>query len=371
MHTWAIPATKHAVLAFGISLGTFSAPGWSSLEAAVIGLLLAGTGLAVASGRRPQACPIGPASGQVAAAQGGSTRPGGRMSRIRRRVDGVLTGMLSDDDEKLTPQSIGRTAAGPAEADEKLFEAPSTWDGDYVDALPWRLPEKPPDPYPAVLPRSPDPNLAMRAAAGRSSGIAGLPESSVTPWPQRKPAHDTAGFSDSPWLTVSAAFDGEQLWPLGNRRPGETSNRNRSRGRRTGKAANDLDEFHPLPPPAPRRGDLLPPAPASGDDFQWFVAPTDSDHDAPSEKTMDSSDELDARRWLAGPEAKSGTGIEGQAGAADDASGYRSKHRLDTPGKEARPQDGRRPKARHAAPGSGVVSSRLGRRLGPRAVPPG
>src|SRR5262245_14481129 len=137
MQTWAIPVAKHAVLSWGISLGTVSAPGWSSLELVLIGLLLAGIGLSIASARRAPACPTGPAGGQVAAVQGGSTRPGGRMSRIRRRVDGVLAGMLSDDDDKLTQDSVGRTTARPAEADENLFEVPSTWDGDYVDALPW------------------------------------------------------------------------------------------------------------------------------------------------------------------------------------------------------------------------------------------
>ncbi|HKR70746.1 MAG TPA: hypothetical protein VJT16_18055 [Streptosporangiaceae bacterium] len=351
MQTWAI-LTKHAALTSGVGFGTISVPGWGSLEVGVICLLFAGIGLAVASARRAPACPIGPAGGQVAAAQGGSTRPGGRMSRIRRRVDGVLTGMLSDDEDKLTSDSNGRTTAEPAEADENRFEAPSTWDGDYVDALPWHLPAKPPDPYPAVLPRSPDPNLASRASAGRSSGIAGLPESSVTPWPQPPRAYAAGTFSDSPWLTVSAAFDGEQLWPLGNRRPGETRKRG---GRRTAKAANDLDQFHPLPPPAPRRDDLLPTEPVPGDKFKWFGAAAASDHDAGRDEAIDSSDEQDARRWSAGP-----------AGAADEVSGYRSKHRLDGPGKEARPQEARKPKARHAAPGSGVAGSGLARKRGPR-----
>ena len=101
MQTWAILAAKHVVFTSGIGLGGVSAPGWGSLEGIAVGLLLAGIGLAAVSARPAPSCPIGPARGQVAAAHGGP--PGrGRMSRFRRRVDGVLTGILSGDEDNLT-----------------------------------------------------------------------------------------------------------------------------------------------------------------------------------------------------------------------------------------------------------------------------
>jgi hypothetical protein len=164
---------------------------------------------------------------------------------------------------------------------------------------------------------------------------------------------------------VTAAFEGEQLLPLGNRRPGET--RNRDAARRTVQAAHDLDEFDRLPPPLPRRDDFdrleprrddpLPHEPAPRDDFSWFVAAAGLDHDLPSDEAINLSDELDARRWSAGPEAHADADIGGPPGAAGEASGYRSKHRLDGPANDARPQDGRKSKARHAGPGPRAGSS--------------
>jgi hypothetical protein len=397
MQTWAILAAKHVVLTSGVGLGAVSAHGWSYLEEIAIGLLLAGMGLAAVASRPAPSCPIGPAGGQLAAAHSGPPARG-RMSRFRRRVDGVLTGMLSDDEETLTARQRTRGGERQAEVEEKLFETPLTWDGDYVDALPWHRP-KPPDPYPAVLPRSPDPNLAERASAGRSSGIAGLPESSVTPWPQtpapqgagafsdapwpqtqglrgagafsdapwpqplgpqsagvfrdspwpRPPASDGAGaFADSPWLTVSAAFDGEQLWPLGNRRPGQV--RDRSAVDLQAEAAGGLEQFPTLPPPQPLRRD----------EFQWFAAPAAGDSGpAPEIGPEFSDDERDARRWSAGPGSESG---EVGRGAARDVGGYRSKHRMDRPAGDTRLADGRPTRARHAAPANGGSAS--GRKAG-------
>ena len=307
MQTWAILAAKHVVLTSGIGLGAVSAPGWGSLEGIAVGLLLAGIGLAAVSARPARSCPIGPAGGQVAAAHGGPPARG-RRSRFRRRVDGVLTGMLSEDEDNL-PRQRTRAGEGLPEAGEKRFETPSTWDGDYVDALPWHHP-KPPDPYPAVLPWSPDPNLAGRASAGRSSGIAGLPESSVTPWPQTPALQGQETYGDSPWLTVSAACDGEQLWPLGNRRPGQARNHDAVDG--PAETVRGPEQFQTLPPPRPLHRD----------DFQWFAAPP-----------------------------------------AGEVGGYRSKHRMDGPAGDAKPPDSRRSRARHAAPAPSV-SSELGRRAG-------
>ncbi|HEX7993290.1 MAG TPA: hypothetical protein VF506_05160, partial [Streptosporangiaceae bacterium] len=312
-----------------------------------IGLVLAGIGLAAVSSRPAPSCPIGPAGGQLAAAHSGPPARG-RMSRFRRRVDGVLTGMLSDDEDNLTARQRTRVGEGQSEVEEKLFQTPSTWDGDYVDALPWHSP-KPPDPYPAVLPRSPDPNLAGRASAGRSSGIAGLPESSVTPWPQAPAPRGVGGFADSPWLTVSAAFDGEQLWPLGNRRPGQVRNRNAVD--RPAVPAGDLDQFPTLPPPQPLRRD----------EFRWFAAaPAGDSRPAPEIGPEFSDDERDARRWSAGPGSDPG---EGGRGAAREVGGYRSKHRMDRPSGDTRLADSRPSRARHAAPANGGNSA-LARKVG-------
>lgn len=348
MQTWAILAAKHAALTSGISFGAFRAPGWNSLAGAAIGLLLAGMGLAAAAARRVPSCAIVPAGGQVAAAHG--MPPGRWGTRFRRRVDGVLTGMLSEDEGKLSAAARGRTTIEEAEAAEKGFEAPSTWHGDYVDALPWRRP-KPPDPYPAVLPRPPDPNLAVRASAGRSSGISGLPEISVAPWPRLSTGQGAGAFSDSPWFTVSATFDGEQLWPLGNRRPGQAFNRADSDDRVL--AARGLDEYQRLPSPEP----------GHRDDFRWFAASTVVESDSVREMNAESSAERDATRWSAGPGPRADESMNGPASAADVAAGYRSRHRVDGPAKDAKPQDGRRSKARHAAPAPSV-SAALARKLG-------
>jgi len=262
--------------------------------------------------------------------------------------------MLSDDEDNRTPRQRTRSSEQQSQAQEKRFETPSTWDGDYVDALPWHRP-KPVDPYPAVLPRSPDPNLAGRASAGRTSGIAGLPESSVTPWPQVPPRQGAGAFGDSPWLTVSAAFDGEQLWPLGNRRPGQARNRNAAD--HPAEMERDLEQFLTLPPPQPlRRGD-----------FQWFAAAPAGDsgpaHKAGQSRTESSEDERDARRWSAGPGSEIVAGGRGSAGAGGEVGGYRSKHRLDGPAGDAKPPDARRSRARHAAPAP-ATSPALGRKAG-------
>lgn len=350
MQTWAILAAKHVMLTSGVGLGAISAPGWSSLEGVAVGLLLAGIGLAAVTARPAPSCPIGPAGGQVAAAHGGPPARG-RMSRFRRRVDGVLTGMLSDDEDNLTPRQRARTGERHSEAEEKRFETPLTWDGDYVDALPSHRPMRP-DPYPAVLPRWPDPNLAGRASAGRSSGIAGLPESSVTPWPQTPARQDAGAFGDSPWLTVSAAFDGEQLWPLGSRRPGQARNRNAVD--RPAESVRGLEQFLTLPPPQPLHRY----------EFQWFTASPAGESDPIPEAGPDSSDdESDARRWSSGPGSDRGEGGRGAAAAVSEVGGYRSKHRLDGPSGDAKPPDGRRSRARHAAPPP-RVSSALGHRTG-------
>src|SRR6266571_3315892 len=138
MQTWAILAAKHAALTSGIGLGAIPPAGWESLDGVAVGLLLASVGFAAVSGRRLHGCPLPPVGAQAAAA-GGGNQATARASKIRRRVDGLLTGMLSDDADKLAPAAArGRTTVRATDVAEKRFEAPPTWRGDHVDALPGR-----------------------------------------------------------------------------------------------------------------------------------------------------------------------------------------------------------------------------------------
>src|SRR5215471_12903719 len=97
MKTWATVAAKHATLSSGIGLGALPAMGWDSLDGFAAGVLLAGVGFAALnSTRRLRSCPLPPAlpGGSRAQAAGPA---GGRLARVRLRVDGLLTGLLSDD----------------------------------------------------------------------------------------------------------------------------------------------------------------------------------------------------------------------------------------------------------------------------------
>ena len=241
MQTWAILAAKHAALTSGISFGAFSAPGWNSLAGAAIGVLLAGMGIAAVSARRVPSCPLGPAGGQVAAAHG---IPAGRWgSRFRRRVDGVLTGMLSDEDDELAAAARSRTTFEESEAAEQGFEASV----DVARRLCRRAALAAPR---ASGPLSCRPAKVARPESGRTRLGRALQwhsrparELSRALAPRRR-RQGAGAFSDSPWFTVSATFDGEQLWPLGNRRPGQAVNRADDDGRVL--AAHDLDEYQPL-----------------------------------------------------------------------------------------------------------------------------
>jgi hypothetical protein len=103
MQTWATLAAKHATLTSGIGLGAIPAVGWDSLDGVAVGALLAGVGFAVLnSPRRAQSCQLPPTM-YDRGSQAQTSRPaGGRLARVRRRVDGVLTGMLSDDSDRMT-----------------------------------------------------------------------------------------------------------------------------------------------------------------------------------------------------------------------------------------------------------------------------
>jgi hypothetical protein len=105
----AILAAKHAALGSGVGLGAVPITGLTSLDGVAVGMLLAGVGLAVLSPRR--------------------------LARFRQRVDGLLTGMLSDDAETMTPAAAaGQLTARRAERADQRFPA-AAWSGDHVDAL--------------------------------------------------------------------------------------------------------------------------------------------------------------------------------------------------------------------------------------------
>src|SRR5260370_31445283 len=100
MKPWATVATKHATLSSGIGLGAIPAMGWDSLDGFAAGVLLAGVGFAALnSSRRVRSCAVTPVMAGSAIRPQPNGLAGGRLATVRRRVDGLLTGMLSDDAE--------------------------------------------------------------------------------------------------------------------------------------------------------------------------------------------------------------------------------------------------------------------------------
>ncbi len=119
MQTWASLAAKHATITSGIGLGGIPAMGWGSLDGVAVGALLAGVGFAVLnSPRRAQSCPLPPMMSERPGQVQTSRPAGGRLARARQRVDGLLTGMLSDESDRTTPVPATRQnepAAGAGE----------------------------------------------------------------------------------------------------------------------------------------------------------------------------------------------------------------------------------------------------------------
>ncbi|SRR6266566_6489361 len=424
MQTWAILAAKHAALTSGVGFGAIPAAGWDSLDGVAVGLLLAGVGFAAVSGRRVPGCPLSPAGAQAAAAGGGNPATA-RASKIRRRVDRLLTGMLSDDADKLAPAVAGgRTAVRPADVAGKRFEAPATWRGDYVDALPGRRTADL-HPYPELPAAGSRPGEPAGGIAGQAGAATARPKNSLllySPPATARPATEP-GSVPWPWLTPTAAVDGEQLWPLGGGRPGDAVESPDMEGAPA--AARNNDDVVPLLPPDVRRREAV----------QRFMAAPVVDLDTVREERAreltrgqgrsltagaggrvrgdgaaepghgsEDRDESAARRWSAGPaqdgpapgeppvgepsaagrsghphavaddgadttsaaEKPSGTTASesfwGPRGAAEDAgAGHRGKHRQDGPAKD-KPQDGRRARPRHAAPPASFGAT-LSRRL--------
>jgi len=245
MHSWTILAAKHAALTPGVALGALPAAGWDSLDGVAVGMLLTGVGYAAMSARRARSCPLPPAIGQLALAEG-ENPPARRVSRFRQRVDTMLTGMLSDDADKLSQAAGGKDRRRSAA--EPRFDGPSSWRGDYVDALPVRR-EPGSHPYPDVPASS---SQAPRPAGSQA------PQADVTePDAWYKPAFRVSTMSAAPWpwLTSSAALDGEQLWPLENASTNPSGHDEELERALT--AAQVKADVRPLPPPAERRRDAV------------------------------------------------------------------------------------------------------------------
>ena len=233
MQTWATLAAKHATLTSGIGIGAIPAMGWESLDGVAVGALLAGVGFAVLnSPRRAQSCQLPLTMYERAGRVQASRTAGGRLARARRRVDGLLTGMLSDDSDRMT--SVSATWPRDAAA-EQPPAAGATSDLAAAEF---------------------DPGIAELAAAPRPAG-------------HGSEAADDGAADDAEQATASASVPGER----------------------------------------------------TSDEGFW------------------------------GP---------GEPGSAAPTSGYRSKHRLDAPAKNSRPQESRRTGPRHAAPpvGFGATLSR-------------
>jgi hypothetical protein len=126
MQTWATLAAKHATLTSGIGLGAIPALGWESLDGVAVGALLAGVGFAVLnSPQRAQSCQLPLMTYERSGPAQTSRVAGGRLARVRRRVDGLLTGMLSDDSGRMT-------------------SAPATWQSEAADEQPLARGAQPP-----------------------------------------------------------------------------------------------------------------------------------------------------------------------------------------------------------------------------------
>ena len=233
MQTWATLAAKHATLTSGIGLGVIPAAGWDSLDGVALGALLAGVGFAVLnSPRRAQSCPLPPTMYDRASQVQTSRSAAGRLARARQRVDGLLTGMLSDDSDQTT-------------------SAPPTWQGE------------------APAERT----SAERTPAERTPA-------------ERTPAERTSAESAGPGLAAA----------------------------------------------------------------QLMAAPTAADAEQQPSATAVDAENAPAPPATGERKSESGFWGPGEIGASAPTSGYRSKHRLDGPARNATPEESRRTGPRHAAP---------------------
>lgn len=212
MQTWVTLAAKHATLATGIGLGTIPSMGWESLDGMAVGVLLAGAGFAaVNSSRQLRSFPLLPPD----RAGTGRTEPNrqqtGAFSRIRRRVDGALTSMLSDDSEHPVAQ-LPALAAVPSVAElpaSRPGTARSPWElADYADtvvARPARQERVGDWPYLTVVR---EPGLVQDAASRWSAGPAGTAKSDLAFWgPKSSPVAGSRASRDTG--KVAGQFIGE------------------------------------------------------------------------------------------------------------------------------------------------------------------
>jgi len=330
MQTWATVAAKHATFTSAIGLGAIPATGWDSLDGFAAGMLLAGAGFAALNrSRRVRSYSIPP----VTAGRGRPQASGpavGRLTRVRQRVDGLLTGMLSDDAEPIPPVPLaalgeaglaGRTLAvarsresaqhGESEQGESEHgesEHGESGSEERADPGDRRSPDSaaaPPEPA-----DRPDPDPADRPEPDSADRPGSDPAARPYDPPDRRDP-DPAGWpypatpessSGSP-ARRAAVGRNSQLEPCGESNPAdEPGSRETGSGRQTGETGREMPSRHGR------------------------------------EQGSGREHEADESFW----------GPDEPAGQAQG--GYQSKHRLDGPSRDAQPHDGRRAKPRHAAP---------------------
>jgi len=336
MKTWATVAAKHATLSSGIGLGAIPAMGWDSLDGFAAGVLLAGVGFAALnSSQRLRSCPLPPALPGGGRPQ--SAPASGRLAKVRRRVDGLLTGILCDDAEFASRAPARLTATG---ADDGLetsaglgasagFDAASDLDATAdlgaaadLDATADLGAAADLDATAGSDGSADSADSADSDRSGEPAGPAGSPERQSPAAPAAREARyrhapDPAGW---PYPSAGEVWSGEVF-----RFEPEPKPECELEAPDVEDEPEDEPGLEPQAGPASEREA----GPEAGRDAAPELLPRDErEHQAPREQ------QADERFW--GPGVAAGS--------------RRSRHGLDGPAANVRPRDGRRAAPRHAAP---------------------
>ena len=323
MQTWVTLAAKHATLASGIGLGAVPAMGWESLDGVAVGFFLAGAGFAVAnSTRQARSCPLPPAAAAGPARAESSRQQAGALTRIRRRVDGLLTGMLSDDAEQLSAQTPVLVPV-PSAAEPRPAEpgrARSPWPGDYVGA-----------------------NAGPARARSGSSAAATAPARSERP--------ERVG--NWPYLTLVRDIEEQPAAPR--------------RAAAAGLTDDDPAFWGPMPPQQATGGSRRSKHRADGNGTARAARDSTAGDSTASQGTVSQGTAREgtasASRAIGGTTSGSTTSGSTTSGSTTGGStGDGGVGRDQDTGTNARPDDRKRPGPRHAAPPAGFGAT-LGRRL--------
>ncbi len=328
MQIWATVAAKHATLTSGIGLGAIPATGWDSLDGFAAGVLLAGVGFAaVNSARRVRSCALPPVVAGRAAREGRLQASGpavGRLTRARKRVDGLLTAMLVDDAE---PAPMPAPAPADGESGLERLALAAARPGERAGH----------DKSPSSGESAGYAESARSAGSDEPAGPAGPagPGDRQSPDPAATPSHPADRRHPDPATRPYDPADGRRPGPAGWPYPTTAESSTVSAAQCAG-----ADRDHALEPrgesdlaPEPGSPDAMPGEAGSG---------RETGHELPSRH---------GRQYGRGSERQPEEGFWGPGEPAGQAQGgYRSRHRLDGPGRDAKPHDGRRAKPRHAAP---------------------